>query len=76
MPYVGLAFFILVGIAMSRAKEIAYWWRKGCDACRLHNIGGATWTATPHTCFWHRNKLYKDRNGQVWEFGRKIEPRA
>lgn len=89
MPYAGLIAFTIIAVAIANAKRIRHWWRKGCDRCRLEDIGhelnpepkepsrvvrpllGAAWSHTPHTCFPWRNP-YKDRNGDIWEFGRKV----
>jgi hypothetical protein len=72
MPYVGLAFFTALVVAFANASRIRHWWRKGCDRCRLEDIGGASWTHTAHTCFSWRNP-YRDKHGQVWEFGKKVK---
>lgn len=71
MPYLGIGFFLGVIVAGLLARPIRRWWRKGCDRCRLEDIGGVGWAATPHTCFPWRNP-YKDSEGNIWEFGKKI----
>lgn len=72
MPYIGIAFFAGLTVAFISAPHIRRWWRKGCDACRLEDIGGASWVSTAHTCF-RSHSVYRDKGGQVWEFGRKVK---
>jgi hypothetical protein len=70
-PQAQLAAFILVVIAAPIVgPRVLRWWRKGCDACRMRNIGTPTPAANvTHTCFPWRNP-YKDRKGNIHEFPR------
>lgn len=72
MPYLGLGFMLGLAVAAVVARPVRRWWRKGCDRCRLEDIGHTVWSHTPHTCFPWRNP-YKDRKGRIWEFGRLVE---
>ena len=73
-PLVHLAAMItFVALVVSFGPKIRTWWRNGCPACLLEDSGGASWTPTPHTCFSWRNP-YRDRRGNVYEFGKIVRP--
>lgn len=45
--------------------------RLSCDAHRIEAMGGVA-ISIPHTCA-RSNAAYRDRDGSVWEFGRKVK---
>src|SRR6202008_415038 len=57
-----IVFVLLVATAAPRIRR---WWRRGCDRCRIEDMGGTRWSPVAHTCFPWRNP-YMSRKGQLW----------
>jgi hypothetical protein len=70
MPYAGIIFTSLLAAAYFVGPSVRRWWRKGCDGCRVEDLG-SQWTHTAHTCFPWRNP-YRDKNGNIREFGKIV----
>lgn len=76
MSTAGILFSALMVAAAAMAAPIRRWWRKGCDACRLEDIGGGPpMSNVMHSCFPWRSP-YRSRDGQVYEFGKALRHRA
>lgn len=73
-PLAGLLFAAGLVAAFAFYPRVRRWWRKGCDSCRITEMGGNPSSAVAHTCFPWKNP-YRDRHGHVWEFGRRIDGR-